>query len=199
VLAGVCVAALAGCAPEQQDEAAAWQEPQAGSSDALILAAAKIALPPPMAAADLPDPQSQGARLVAENCGTCHAIPSPTTHTATDWPVVLRRMWLRAGQLDTALHAPVPDNAARIVISEYLIANALKPTTGTLPDYPGRDQYVATCGQCHGLPDVTQHSPQDWATVVRRMNTRMETMLGKVLTGAEIQSVVMYLEKASGG
>lgn len=199
VLAGVCVAALAGCAP-QQDGAATEQEPQAGSSDALILAAAKVALPPPMAAADLPDPQSPGAQLVAQFCGgACHSIPAPGTHSATDWPVVLRRMWLRAGQLDTALHVPLPDNAQRIVISEYLVAHALQPSAATLPDHPGRDQYVATCGRCHGLPDVRQHSPQDWAAVVRRMNTRMETMLGDVLTQDQIQSVVMYLEKAAGG
>jgi cytochrome c5 len=199
VLAGVCLAALTACTPQQQDEAATGQQPATGSGDALLLAAAKVALPPPMAAADLPEPQSQGAQLVAQNCGgACHSIPAPNSHTATDWPVVLRRMWLRAGQLDTALHAPVPDNAARIVISEYLIANALKPSAGTLPDYPGQEQYIVTCGRCHGLPDPSQHSPQDWAAVVRRMNTRMETMLGDVLTGAQIQAVVMYLEQASG-
>jgi cytochrome c5 len=197
VLMGLWAAALAGCAaPEQQ--AAGGQGSAPGAGDALLLAAAKVALPPPLAAADLPAPESQGAQLTAQYCGTCHGIPAPSTHSATDWPVVLRRMWLRAGQLDTALHAPVPDNAQRIVISEYLITNALRIATGNLPDYPGRDQYVATCSRCHALPDVRQHSAPDWAAVVRRMNTRMETMLRETLTGDQIQAVVMYLEKASG-
>jgi hypothetical protein len=169
------------------------------AGDALLLAAAKVALPPPMAAADLPDPQSQGAQLTAQYCGgACHSIPAPSAHSATDWPVVLRRMWLRAGQLDTTLHAPVPDHAQRIVISEYLIANALKISTGNLPDHPGRDQYVAACSRCHALPDVRQHSAPDWVAVVRRMNTRMETMLRETLPPDQVQAVVMYLERAGG-
>jgi cytochrome c5 len=198
-LAGMCVAALAGCAAPAGDEGTTGQDASAGSGDALLLAAAKVALPPPMAAADLPEPQSQGAQLTAQYCGgACHSIPAPSTHSATDWPVVLRRMWLRAGQLDSALHAPVPDNAQRIVISEYLVANALKVATGNLPDAPGRDQYVATCSRCHALPDVRQHSAPDWAAVVRRMNTRMETMLRESLTGEQMQTVAMYLERVSG-
>jgi cytochrome c5 len=185
-----------------QDRGAATGTEQAAppaTGDALILAAARVALPPPMAAADLPDPQGQGAQLTAQFCGgACHSIPAPSAHSATDWPVVLRRMWIRAAALDTALHVPVPDNAERIVISEYMIANALKTNAGTLPDFPGRDTYLATCGKCHGIPDLRQHSAQDWAAVVRRMNTRMETMLRQSLTPDEIQRVVMFLERASG-
>jgi cytochrome c5 len=202
MLAGLCAGMLLGCEAEDRDEGpGTGQQTTPAGGDALLLAAARVALPPPMAAADLPDPQSQGAQLTAQFCGgACHGIPAPSAHSATDWPVVLRRMWLRAGKLDTAaLHVAVPDNAQRIVISEYMIANALKVSAGTLPDFPGRDQYVATCGRCHGLPDARQHSAQDWASVVRRMNTRMETMLKEALTPDQIQRVVMYLERASAG
>ena len=193
--------ALVAC--QVRDQGAATGAEQAATpapGDVLILAAARVALPPPMAAADLPDPEGQGAQLTAQFCGgACHGIPAPSAHSATDWPVVLRRMWLRAGALDSALHVPVPDNAQRIVISEYMIANALKATAGTLPDFPGRDEFLATCTRCHGLPDVRQHSPEDWAAVVRRMNTRMETMLRQALTPDQIQRVVMFLERASAG
>jgi len=200
VLAGL-VGALAACqAPDQGAATGAGQTAAPAPGDALILAAARVALPPPMAAADLPDPQGQGAQLTAQFCGgACHGIPAPSAHSATDWPVVLRRMWLRAGALDTALHVPVPDNAQRIVISEYMIANALKATAGTLPDFPGREEFLATCTRCHGLPDVRTHSAEDWAAVVRRMNTRMETMLRQTLTPDQIQRVVMFLERASTG
>jgi cytochrome c5 len=201
VLAGLVLVALTAC--QAQDQGAATGAEQTATpapGDVLILAAARVALPPPMAAADLPDPEGQGAQLTAQFCGgACHGIPAPSAHSATDWPVVLRRMWLRAGALDTALHVPVPDNAQRIVISEYMIANALKATAGTLPDFPGRDEFLATCTRCHGLPDVRTHSAEDWAAVVRRMNTRMETMLRQTLTPDQIQRVVMFLERASTG
>jgi cytochrome c5 len=201
VLAGLVLVALTAC--QAQDQGAATGAEQTATpapGDVLILAAARVALPPPMAAADLPDPEGQGAQLTAQFCGgACHGIPAPSAHSATDWPVVLRRMWLRAGALDSALHVPVPDNAQRIVISEYMIANALKATAGTLPDFPGRDEFLATCTRCHGLPDVRTHSAEDWAAVVRRMNTRMETMLRQTLTPDQIQRVVMFLERASTG
>lgn len=198
VLAGLCAGALVACVtPERQTEGEQTAPPTGG--EALLLASARVALPPPMAAADLPDPESQGARLTAQFCGACHGIPAPGAHSATDWPVVLRRMWLRVGRLDTATyHIPVPDQAQRIVISEYLIANALQLTAGDLPDLPGRAAYVNTCGRCHGLPDVRQHAPADWVAVVRRMNTRMQTMLNEGLTQDQLQRIVGFLEAASG-
>jgi cytochrome c5 len=199
MVAGLCAGVLAGCQPPESGDAAADQQPMPATEAPLLTAAARVALPPPMAAADLPDSESRGAQLTAQYCAACHGIPAPSSHSATDWPVVLRRMWLRTEKLDTAFHVPVPDNAQRIVISEYLLANALQVTAGALPDFPGRDRYVATCGRCHGLPDIRQHSPQDWVAVVRRMNGRMETMLNEALTGDEIQRIIGYLERASAG
>lgn len=196
VLAGLSAAALVACqAPEREAADAPPATPQTG--DDLVLASARVALPAPMAAADLPDPESQGAQLIARFCGVCHGVPAPSAHSATDWPVVLRRMWLRTELLDTTYHVPVADNAQRIVITEYLIANALQVSAGNLPDAPGRDLYVSTCGRCHGLPDVRQHAPQDWVAVVRRMNGRMQTMLNRSLTQDELQRIVVYLERAS--
>jgi cytochrome c5 len=179
------------------------QQPQGSSggaqaalspSDQLLLASAKVALPPEgVTPADLPDPQSSGAKYLQTYCMTCHSLPSPAMHSATDWPSVLRRMWLRMGLLESTYRVPEPDLGERVVLLDYLVGNALKVTTATLPDRPGRDEFQKTCSQCHELPDPHQHSSQDWFVVVRRMNDHMGTILGKQLTNAEIETITNYL------
>jgi len=49
-------------------------------------------LPPGIDAADLPDPQSRGARLMARYCTQCHDLPPPALHTSGEWPKVFARM-----------------------------------------------------------------------------------------------------------
>jgi len=195
VASGVALG-LAACAPEVAP-ASDQQEPPAAEN--LILASAIVNMPVGLPAADLPDPGSQGAQLTTKYCAqACHGLPAPASHSATDWPVVLRRMWLRMARLDSAYHVLVPTTAERTVIMDYVLANALKVTAGDLPDAPGRDLFVEKCGACHGLPDVRQHSPEDWVAVVRRMNGRMENLIGQVLSQDEMQRIVLYLETASG-
>jgi cytochrome c5 len=196
VFAGVCLAGLVACSRQAAPPAGQ----QAGAAGNLLLAAALVALPPGVPAVELPDPESKGAELLAKYCGQgCHGIPAPSSHSQTDWPGVLRRMWLRMGKIDTTYHIAVPDDAERIVILNYMLAHALQVTSGTLPNAPGKDVFLATCSQCHALPDPKQHSAEDWVAVVRRMNVHMEKMLGTVLSQDEMQRVVLYLGKASGG
>lgn len=199
--AGIALTVLlvTGCEPpasgdqaEPADQAAALTP-----SDALILASAKVALPPEgLSPADLPDPQSAGAQELQHFCTACHALPSPTSHSATDWPAVVRRMWLRMGRLQ-GYTVPVPETGDRIVMLEYLMNNALKVSAQDLPDAPGRDRFEALCSQCHELPDPKQHSAADWLVVVRRMGTHMSDLLGQTLTGEDLEAVVQYLERAS--
>ena len=40
----------------------------------------------------LPEPSSQGAKLVATYCVQCHAAPQPSLHTASEWSSVIQRM-----------------------------------------------------------------------------------------------------------
>jgi len=186
---------LAACAPEATP-ASDQQEPPAAEN--LILAAAMVNMPAGLPATDLPDPGSQGAQLTTQYCAqACHGLPAPSAHSSVDWPVVLRRMWLRMSSLDTAYQVAVPTAAERVVILDYMLANALQVTADLLPDAPGRLLFAQKCGACHGLPDPSQHSPDDWVGVVRRMNTRMERLLGTVLSQDEMQRIVLYLETAS--
>lgn len=48
------------------------------------------------------EPDSRGARLYAQSCGRCHALPDPRVHTARQWPAVVSRMTLRMWQAQLA-------------------------------------------------------------------------------------------------
>lgn len=183
------------CQPAEQDSGMTAEEEtaQVSPADQLLLASAKVALPPEgTRLEDLPDPQSGGAIAVQRYCSACHALPQPSMHSATDWPAVVRRMWLRMGTLGPDYVVPNPEMGERIVILDYLTTNALQVATN-LPDGPGRDFFTDTCGQCHELPDPRQHSEADWFVVVRRMNQHMQEILGSTLSAEDIERVVRYL------
>jgi len=194
----VALAVTAGaCGPESAPDGG--QPAEAPQASNVILASAMVNMPAAFPASELPDASSEGAQLTVKFCGqACHGLPAPSSHSANDWPVVLRRMWLRMSSLDSATyHIAVPTTAERAVIMDYMLAHALQVTAGDLPDGPGKDLFVQRCGACHGLPDVRQHSADDWVAVVRRMNGRMEHLLGRVLSQEEMQRIVHYLEAAS--
>lgn len=194
---------LVGCAEspapgEEAEREAAPAEPAA--SDVLVLAAAKVALPPPgVEPADLPDPESAGAQAVVKYCVTCHELPSPGSHSATDWPAVVRRMWYRMGRLPPEFNISAPDIAERLVTLRYLVDNALQVSNADLPTAPGRDLFATTCGQCHALPAPRQHTSAEWAAVVTRMAQHMPSMLGKTLPRRDREQIMGYLERASRG
>lgn len=196
VLASAVLGFLA-CQPAPAPQADAEQD-VSNVRDELLLASAKVALPPEgLLPAELPDPDSPGAQTLATYCGTCHALPSPLAHSATDWPSVARRMWLRMGRLDSPFSVPIPTSADRVTLSQYLVKNALKVSAAELPEGPGRDLFATTCTQCHELPDPRQHSPEDWVSVVRRMMTHMQDMLGQSLSQDQLGQVSGYLSAQS--
>ena len=189
---------VAACGPASTPASDQGQLPDASK---LILAAAMVNMPTGVSAADLPDSASGGAQAVAKFCGqACHGIPAPSSHSAQDWPIVLRRMWLRMSSLDTTVyHISVPNDGERAVILDYMMANALHVTAGNLPDAPGKQVFVERCGACHGLPDVHDHSSEDWVAVVRRMNGRMQQLIGQGLSQDELQRIVLYLQRVTAG
>ena len=197
VAMGMALGALlvSGCEKTEQDGQAPSGSARLSRQDELLLAAANIALPPPgVTAADLPDPASQGATLVAQYCAQCHMLPSPSMHSATDWPGVVRRMWLRMEWLPPTLGVQVPTLAERFAMLEYLVANALKVSGSTLPPGRGRDDFSLVCSKCHALPDPRVHSAQDWPTVFARMERNMERMKVPALTGSQTTDILMYLQ-----
>ncbi len=171
---------------------------QATVRDQLLLASAKVALPPPgVAPTDLPDPESEGAGLVQQYCTACHELPTPLIHSATDWPRVVRRMWLRMDGVGGSYDVAIPASAERVVMLRYLIDNALKVSGVALPPGPERFLFAATCSRCHELPDPKQYAYEAWIAVVQRMAALMESMLREALTQDEYSKIVRYLETAS--
>ena len=167
-------------------------------ADELLLTASRVALPPDgIVFADFPHPESPGARHIAQYCKACHALPHPQSHSATDWPSVVRRMWLRMDRIDPAFNVPIPNGGERLVMAEYLIDNALLVRTSVLPAGAGRDLFVSTCSRCHELADPSQHSAEDWVGVVRRMQGHMEGMLGEFMSQDDSWQITAYLQTAS--
>lgn len=170
----------------------------AGVNAQLILAAASVALPPPgIAPGDLPSPESAGARHIAAFCASCHNLPSPMIHSATDWPSVVRRMWLRMDRLPSTFSVKVPTMQERQAMLDYLIANALKVSGANLPQGVGRATFAQTCSRCHALPDPRQHSPADWPAVVLRMEQRMDQMKVDRPSPDSTQQILLYLGAVS--
>ncbi len=194
-------ALVGGCterAPRVESGRDTLLEPPLSNQNILLLAATRVALPPSgVVPRELPDPGSPGAQAVEQYCTACHALPSPLIHSATDWPGVVRRMWLRTDRVASVFAVPRPTTGERITILQYLLDNSLKVSAGALPAGPGRDLFTGTCSRCHALPDPTQHSPEDWVAVVRRMTERMQQMLGERPKRDDFQRIVLYLESVS--
>ena len=164
-------------------------------SDTMLLASVKIALPPEgVTPADLPDPNSAGAELLARYCAQCHALPTPTAHSATDWPSVVRRMWLRMDHLPEGFRIKIPEAGERIILMNYLTDFALVVSGGALPPGRGRDEFAKVCSQCHALPDPAVHSAKDWVAVYQRMLRNMGRMKVAPPTPDESQAILLYLQ-----
>lgn len=190
--------ALGACEPAPPPATGGGQAAADSARAALLLAAASVALPAPgVVPAQLPSPGSDAAKLIVKYCTGCHELAPPSAHSTTDWPSVMRRMWLRMERVDSSFGIPVPTPAERVIMLRYMLDNALRVASGPLPAGPGQELFRVTCSRCHDLPDPRQHSPADWGAVVIRMRQRMETMLRHSPTQPEVQQLIMYLEQAS--
>jgi cytochrome c5 len=150
----------------------------------------------------LPDPGSQGARLVGRYCSQCHDIPDPATHTADRWiPSVaemVRYMNLPSGRKAMKQPgAPSSEEADRIVA--YLKTHAhtglnMEAYKAALASEEGRD-FRETCDQCHGLPDPRQHTADEWPWVVKRMRKNMRYKEIQPPDEAATARIIDFLQK----
>ena len=144
-------------------------------------------LPPALEAKDLPQPESEGARLVARYCVQCHNLPNPAMHSAVRWPSVVSRMVFRMegrgnmGTLMADMMAGVkaPDAGERRMLLAYLRSNAQRPLDAARypeVDAPSGEAFRLACSQCHVLPDPKRHTAAEWPAVVARMERNMQWM-----------------------
>jgi cytochrome c5 len=76
-------------------------------------------------------------------------------------------------------------------ITPALIANA-RPDHSTAKDLAtGRNLFVSRCLECHALPSVTKHLPDEWPHLVSRMSGRAN------LSASDQSAIIAYLRAAS--
>lgn len=80
----------------------------------------------PGSAASLPEANSRGARLVSRYCSQCHATPSPTLHTHSEWTAVTQRMSTHIGQAEVPAGSDVlvPSTSELDALTDYLRRHA---------------------------------------------------------------------------
>jgi cytochrome c5 len=153
-------------------------------------------LPPGVKAADLPDPDSKGAELLARYCNQCHYLPSPRMHTAKEWLPVADRMFNRMRMMSGMMGIENPSPEERQIIVAYLMAHSLKSVSPEIlpePESKGAVLFKQVCSQCHSLPDPKLHTSAEWPKVVERMRSNMQAMGRRVITEAEENGIIAYL------
>ena len=136
-------------------------------------------LPPTFEAAQLPERDSRGAKLLLGYCVQCHNLANPAMHHAEKWPGIVRRMVLRMqgkgnmGTLMAEMMAGVkaPNEADTTAIIEYLSRHSqtpLDPARYPEVNRPSGEAFRLACNQCHVLPDPQRHTAQEWRAVVAR-------------------------------
>ncbi|HSC95971.1 MAG TPA: hypothetical protein VLC73_13470 [Burkholderiales bacterium] len=161
---------------------------------------------------ELPEPQSEGARLTARYCVQCHYLPNPRMHTADKWTVVVVRMvWRMQGkgnlgelmkEMMDDVEAPTKQETA--VLAQYLRGHGQKEMDlrdPALNNETGK-MYIIACTQCHALPDPRQHTRQEWPDVVERMKRHMawaNTVVGvdslRTVPVLETGEIVRFLQR----
>lgn len=161
-------------------------------------------LPPGIDPKELPEPQSNGAKLLVQYCSQCHDLPSPGMHSAQAWqPVVERmnqRMQMMSGRNMMGMMHDIqaPEDRELEVLIAYLKKYAQKPIDRSqyedLNSTAGRS-FDAVCSQCHALPDPKQHTVEEWPAVVQRMKQNMRSMGKPVPDEETIETILEFLQK----
>jgi mono/diheme cytochrome c family protein len=172
-------------------------------------------LPPPnFNLADLPEPEARGAALLAAYCIQCHWLPAPQMHAAQEWPILMRRMVMRAQTLHDRMGGPM----TRGILGQYLLSGMASAQVPSVEDIdslvvylqrnampvaepeelgtgPEREFFVRRCGFCHETPSPQAHTAEEWPAVVGRMHSNMAMMSVRPLSDEEAKRVVSYLRE----
>lgn len=176
-------------------------------------------LPPAsFGAEDLPEPEARGAALLEAYCDQCHGIPAPQMHAADEWPLLLRRMDMRARTLRAHMGGRHSSElVGRILLSgmaraerlsdadadsllAYLQRNALPVAGPDEPtDTPDGHVFEEYCATCHQLPSPDAHTPGEWEVILARMQANMAMMDVAMPSDEDLQRLTRYLADRSGG
>ncbi|MCK5411882.1 MAG: hypothetical protein KAJ67_07295 [Gemmatimonadetes bacterium] len=182
-----------------------------------LISSVGAGLPPSnFEAESLPDAGSRGAGLIEAYCTRCHWLPTPQMHAAREWPLLLRRMQMRAETLADRLGGPlteglmgeyvlagmatvaVPSEENLKVILEYLQAYALPVAQeGELGETEEDAFYRQRCSACHEVPSPAAHTASEWPAVVGRMRANAALMDVVPLDEEDTARINAYLQSRS--
>jgi hypothetical protein len=144
-------------------------------------------LPPTFDVAQLPERDSEGAKLAVRYCVQCHNLPNPAMHEAAKWPGIVKRMVDRMegrgnlgrvmSDMMAGVSAPTREETRTLVA--YLRRFAQRPVDSRrYPELyrPEGEAFRLACSQCHVLPDPARHTAAEWPSVVARMQENMAWM-----------------------
>jgi len=172
-------------------------------------------LPPPgFERQDLPDSDSRGAALLQAHCQSCHWMPAPQMHSAREWPLLMRRMELRAATLGEHMGGPLtiellgsemlmegmrwsymPSAEDADSLLAYLQAHAMPVADpGEIGTGADATLYVQVCSRCHETPSPSAHTAAEWSAVVGRMDANMPRMGVDPMTADVRARIVSFLE-----
>ena len=140
-------------------------------------------LPPAVEPRDLPERNSEGAKLTVRYCVQCHHLVNPAMHTAERWrPLVERMVWRMRGNgnlgevmKEMMQHVRAPTDTEVETLTRYLQKHGqveIDPKHPALATRPG-EMFSIACAQCHALPDPRRHTAREWPAVVERMKRHM--------------------------
>ena len=119
------------------------------------------------------------------------ADPGPRSSTATTF--TNRSCWV--GQVVSAMITLFIVSCANFAsppaITPAIIANARPDHASANELATGRKLFVSRCLECHTLPLVTKHSPDEWPHLVSRMSDRAN------LSASDQSAIIAYLRAAS--
>ena len=203
---------LGGITAERLDRGQRWR----------MIASVGTGLPPVnYSESDLPEPNSRGAAMLKVYCDRCHWLPAPAMHSAEEWPLLVRRMQLRAHTLQRRMGGPLTEGLMGDVmmqglatteldmaapteavdsLTSYLQRNAL-PTVEPEELGQGADVtfYRQICATCHELPDPAAHTAMEWETVLQRMNVNMRLMDVEPMERQEMTRILEFLQQRAAG
>jgi mono/diheme cytochrome c family protein len=155
-------------------------------------------VPPGVEPEDLPDPHGRGARLLVRYCGQCHNLPSPSMHSAGEWPAIAERMDYRMEMMSGMMGIESPSSNDRAAILDYLKTYAMKsvaPESLPAGQTPGAVVFKAACSQCHALPDPKSYAAGRWPAIVEKMKANMRLMRKKAITADQEKEILRFLEQ----
>ena len=140
-------------------------------------------LPPAIEARELPQPNSEGAKLTARYCVQCHNLVNPAMHTSERWRTVVERMvWRMRGNgnlgevmKEMMAYVQSPTDTEVETLTAYLQRHGQGEIPHNHPALATRESepFAIACSQCHALPDPARHTAREWPGVVERMKRHM--------------------------